>query len=84
MGPENLVLSDGTFGEGKEERDTQSYFFLRYGDSATVVYKVAVKDDKVYHGEGSQEIQNRSRCFHQRSGSSLTRRAAGVTSTFEE
>ena len=26
-----------------------------YHDSATVVYKVAVTDGKVYHGEGSNE-----------------------------
>ena len=26
---------------------TESYFFLRYRDSATVVYKVAVKDSKI-------------------------------------
>ena len=46
--------------DSEEQGETQSYFFLRYRDSATVVYKVAVKDGKVtrlevYHGEGSQE-----------------------------
>ena len=48
--------------DNEEEGGTQSYFFLRLHDSATVVYKVAVKDGKVtsvswavYHGEGSQE-----------------------------
>ena len=29
--------------DSEEQRDTQSYFFLRYRDSATVVYKFAVK-----------------------------------------
>ena len=48
--------------DSEEQADTQSYFFLRLRDSATVVYKVAVKDGKVtsvlqevYHGESSQE-----------------------------
>ena len=41
--------------DNEEEGDTQSYFFLRYRDSAIVVYKVAVKDGKVYHGQSSQE-----------------------------
>ena len=46
----------------EEAGTTESYFFLRYRDSATVVYKVAVTDRKVtsvrlevYHGESSQE-----------------------------
>ena len=33
--------------ENEEEGDKQKYFFLRYRDSAIVVYKVAVKDGKV-------------------------------------
>ncbi len=33
--------------DNEEQGDTQSYFFLRYRDSATVVYKFAVKDGKV-------------------------------------
>ena len=48
--------------DNEEQGGTQSYFFLRHRDSATVVYKVAVFDGKVtsvlqevYHGEGSQE-----------------------------
>jgi len=55
--PDEYSLEDN-----EEEGDTQSYFFLRYRDSATIVYKVAVKDGKVssvlqefYYGEGSQE-----------------------------
>ena len=39
--PEQLEWQDN-----EEEGDTRSYFFLRYGDSATVVYKVAVKTGK--------------------------------------
>ncbi len=35
--------------------------FLRLRDSATVVYKVAVKDGKVYHGESSQEEPDEQR-----------------------
>ena len=30
--------------DNEEQGDTQKYFFLRFRDSATVVYKVAVKD----------------------------------------
>ncbi len=48
--------------DSEEAGSTECYFFLRLRDSATVVYKVAVKDGKVtsvlqeiYHGEGSQE-----------------------------
>ena len=55
--PDEYSLEDS-----EEERALQKYFFLRYRDSATVVYKVAVKDGKVtsvlqevYHGESSQE-----------------------------
>ncbi len=55
--PDEYSLEDG-----EEAGRTESYFFLRHRDSATVVYKVAVKDGKVtsvlqevYHGEGSQE-----------------------------
>ena len=51
-----------SFEDNEEQADTQSFFFLRFADSATVVYKVAVKDGKVssvlqevYHGEGSEE-----------------------------
>ncbi len=50
-----------SFEDTEEAGSTESYFFLRYRDSATVVYKVAVKDGKVssvlqevYHGEGNQ------------------------------
>ncbi len=53
--PDEYSLEDS-----EEQGDTQKYFFLRYRDSATVVYKVAVFDgkvnsvlSKVYHGEGS-------------------------------
>ena len=31
----------------KGRKDTQKYFFLRLRDSATVVYKIAVKDGTV-------------------------------------
>jgi hypothetical protein len=55
--PERFSLEDN-----EEHGDTQLYFFLRFRDSATVVYKVAVKDGKVssvlkevYHGETCQE-----------------------------
>ena len=41
-GPDEYSLEDD-----KEEGNTQKYFFLRYRDSATVVYKVAVRDGKV-------------------------------------
>ena len=51
-----------SFEDNEEEGSLQKYFFLRHRDSATVVYKVAVKDgevtsvlQEVYHGEGSQE-----------------------------
>ncbi len=51
-----------SFEDTEETGTTESYFFLRYRDSATVVYKVAVTDRKVtsvglevYHGESSQE-----------------------------
>ena len=44
------------------------YFFFRLLDSATVVYKVAVKDGNVtsvrlavYHGEGSQDEPDEQR-----------------------
>ncbi len=40
--PEQYSVEDN-----EEEGDTQSYFFLRLRDSATVVYKIAVKDGKV-------------------------------------
>ena len=33
--------------DSEEAGSTESYFFLRYRDSATVVYKVAVKDSKI-------------------------------------
>ena len=39
--------ADYSFEDNEEEEAKQSYFFLRYRDSATVVYKVAVKDGKV-------------------------------------
>ena len=51
-----------SFEDTEEACSTESYFFLRYRDSATIVYEVAVKDGKVssvlqevYHGEGSEE-----------------------------
>jgi hypothetical protein len=40
--PDEFSLEDN-----EEEGETQKYFFLRYRDSATVVYLVAVKDGKV-------------------------------------
>ncbi len=40
--PEECSLEDS-----EEAGSTESYFFLRYRDSATVVDKVAVKDGKV-------------------------------------
>ena len=39
--PDQYSLEDS-----EDEGDTQKYFFLRQSDSATVVYKVAVKDGK--------------------------------------
>ena len=39
--PDECSLEDN-----EEEGSTQSYFFLRYRDSATVVYKVSVKVGK--------------------------------------
>ncbi len=64
--PDECSLDDN-----EEEGDTQSYFFLRCHDSATVVYKVAVKDGEVisvrlevYHGEGSQEEPDEQRSPH--------------------
>jgi hypothetical protein len=55
--PDEFSLEDN-----EEEGDTQKYFFLRYCDSATVVYLVAVNDGKVrsvkqevYYAEGKQE-----------------------------
>ncbi len=45
--------------DSEDERDTQKYFLLRYRDSATVVYKVAVKDAQ--RGEQSQAYGSRSR-----------------------
>ena len=55
--PDECSLEDN-----EEQGDTQSYFFLRHRDSASVVYKVAVKDgtvtsvlQEVYHGESRQE-----------------------------
>ncbi len=39
--PDECSLEDN-----EEEGSTQSYFFLRYRDSATVVYKVSVEDGK--------------------------------------
>ena len=39
--PDEYSLEDS-----EEQGDTQKYFFLRHRDSATVVYKVAVKDGK--------------------------------------
>ncbi len=54
--------------DGEEAGSTESYVFLRYRDSATVVYKVAVKDGKissvlqeVYHGESSEEEPDEQR-----------------------
>ncbi len=45
---EHLPDPDGYSLEDSEEAgSTESYFFLRYRDSATVVHKVAVKDGKV-------------------------------------
>ena len=53
---------DCSLEDSEEAGSTENYFFLRLRDSATVVYKVAVKDGKVssvlqevYHGESSQE-----------------------------
>ncbi len=43
--PDKCSLEDS-----EEAGSTESYFFLRLRDSATVVYKVAVKDDKVSCG----------------------------------
>ena len=55
--PDEFSLEDS-----EEAGSTESYFFLRLHDSASVVYKVAVKDgivtsvlQEVYHGESSQE-----------------------------
>ena len=45
-----------SFEDTEEAGSTDSYFFLRYRDSATVVYKVAV-----YHDEGSQEEPDEQR-----------------------
>ncbi len=52
--------------DSEEEGDTQKHFFLRFRDSATVVYRVAAKSDKVtsvlqevYHGEGQPGEQRR-------------------------
>ncbi len=36
--------------ENEEAGDTQKYFFLRYRDSATVVYKVTVEDGRRANG----------------------------------
>ena len=51
-----------SFEDAEGEGSTEKYFFLRLRDSASVVYKVAVKDGKVssvlsevYHGESSQD-----------------------------
>ena len=61
--PDECSLEDS-----EEQGDTQSYFFLRYRDSATVVYKVAAKGGKitsvrleVYHGESGQEETDEQR-----------------------
>ena len=55
--PDECSLEDS-----EEAGSTESYFFLRLRDSASVVYKVAVEDGKVssvlqevYDGESSQE-----------------------------
>ena len=42
LDPDEYSLEDN-----EERRYEQLYFFLRYSDSATVVYRVAVKDGKV-------------------------------------
>ena len=62
--------ADCSLEDNEEQGDTQSYFFLRLRDSATVVYKVAVKDgivtsvlQEVYHGEGNQEEPDEQRWF---------------------
>ncbi len=59
--PDECSLEDS-----EEAGSTESYSFLRLRDSATVVYKVAVKDGKVtsvlqevYHGEGQPGEQRR-------------------------
>ena len=51
-----------SFEDTEEAGVTESYFLLRHRDSATVVYRVAVKDgtvtsvkQEVYHGESRQE-----------------------------
>ena len=52
--PDQCSLEDS-----EEAGSTESYFFLRHSDSATVVYKVAVKDGR--RGERSQAYGARSR-----------------------
>ena len=42
--PDDFSLEDN---EERRSSNEQLYFFLRYSDSATVVYRVAVKDGKV-------------------------------------
>jgi hypothetical protein len=55
--PDEFELHDS-----EEAGSTESYFFLRHRDSASVVYKVAVQDgivtsvlQEIYYGESSQE-----------------------------
>jgi hypothetical protein len=76
--------------DNEEQGGTQLYFFRRYHDSATVVYKVAVKDGKVtsllkevYHGHGSRLArlvpQDSPRPSARRSARPLPRAAAPAT-----
>ena len=57
-----------SFEDSEETGGTGSYFFLRYRDSATVVYKVAVEDGnvvsvrlEVFYGESHQEEPDEQR-----------------------
>ena len=52
--------------DNEEEGDTQSYFFLRYRDAATVVYKVAVKDGKVTSRAEIQDTTVPTECQRKR------------------
>ncbi len=69
-----------SFEDSEEAGSTESYFFLRHKDSATVVFKVAVKDGKVssvlqevYHGEGSQEEPDEQRWLVKRMARGVVR-----------
>ena len=53
---------DFSFEDAEGEGNTEKYFFLRYRDSATIVYLVTVEEGQlisvkkeVYYAEGSQE-----------------------------